>query len=69
MIIHLVEGEKPEEGEIVRTKCGKELTFRPFSPVLDKKVLICPECNTRRPTKIPNFLSVLEEPLSKRAGV
>lgn len=68
MIIHLVEGEKPEEGNIVRTKCGEELVFRPFSPSLNKMLPICHNCDTRGPTKIPNFLSVLERPLSKRTG-
>ena len=69
MTIHLIEGEKPEEGEIVRTKCNKELPFRPFSPSLNKMTKICADCDTGRPTKIPNFLCVLEMPLSKVAKV
>lgn len=69
-MIHLieVEGERPEDGEIVWTKCGMELEFRPFSPSLEKMVKICVDCDTRGPTKIPNFLSVVALPLSKRTG-
>ena len=69
-MIHLVETEtRPEDGEIVRTKCNKELVFRPFSLSLDKMTKICAGCDSGRPTKIPNFLSVLEIPLSKNAMV
>lgn len=69
-MIHLIEIEegRPREGEMVRTKCGKKLAFRPFSPTLNKMLFICSECDTRGPTKIPNFLSVLETSLLKTAG-
>ena len=69
MTIHLIEGEKPEEGEIVRTKCNKELAFRPFSPSLEKMTKICMDCDTGRSTKIPNFLCVPETPIFKTARV
>ena len=67
-MIHLVEadGEKPKEGEIVRTKCNKELTFRPFTPSLERMLKICVDCDTRGPTRIPNYLAVLES--SRYAG-
>ena len=67
-LIHLVEGGKPEEGKIVQTKCGMELAFNPFAPSLEKRVPICGDCASSRPTKIPNFLSVMELPLSKHSG-
>ena len=67
-MIHLVEGEKPEEWKIVRAKCGKDLVFRPFSPTLNKRMTICSDCDNRGPTKIPNYLAVLETPLSKKAN-
>ena len=63
MKIHLIEGfnNRPREGEIVRTKCGMELVFRPFSPNFVKG-RICNECEikTRGVTRIPNYLSVAE---------
>ncbi|HEY4521963.1 MAG TPA: hypothetical protein VJH05_02380 [Candidatus Paceibacterota bacterium] len=67
MKIHLIEGaeNRPREGEMVRTKCGAELAFRPFAPSLGKLTKICSDCDSG-PTKIPNFLAVAE--IMKQVG-
>ena len=66
VVIHLVEGvhKRPREGEIVRTKCDKDITFRPFSPSLKKRIPYCVDCHahTRIVTRIPNFLAVSGPP-------
>ncbi len=61
-MIHFVEtGDRPEDGEIVRAKCGKELEFRPISPLSERFIRICGSCNNKRSfVKIPIFLAVPE---------